>query len=426
MGDETSFRPSHTSLFPAENLPQLLAPLADMLHEGAYDKILAFLEKKNNEIQDEKGYFVGVLAVAIQICRSCLQLQTAVSVHAQAQANLTAQEEAGRRELWRLLQLLVAVEENFDDLYDSHEIFEIKRPSTQSNWINKLRSFFRRKVITSPAMQSPEPAAQPECSIGANLESGPAINVYCLGAFRVYNNDTLITKWPGVKCQSIFKYLIVHRQRPVPLDVLMDLFWRGDEPETARRNLYQAIYLLRQALQESAPTISYVISADGCYGFNPDVNVWLDAEDFERLYANGRQLEREGKQETAVAAYESAAALYNGSFFAEDLYETWMQPLRERLHGNNLNLLERLSKHYFEAGQLSLSITYAQKILSQDNCHEPAHRRLMTAYAQRGQRHLALRQYHQCAEALQAELDATPSPKTAVLYEKIKKNQLHF
>ncbi|WP_420641666.1 AfsR/SARP family transcriptional regulator [Candidatus Leptofilum sp.] len=366
-----------------------------------------------------------VQTAAEQICRSCLQLQSVAHVHAQAQTDLANQEKALRRELWNLLQRFLVPEE---DLLDLDELLAAMNalPATQTNWLHRVKSFFQRKPALPQPIQAPGVAAELAPAAKLLTEQLPMLDVYCLGTFRVYNNDALIAKWPGVKCQSIFKYMIFHRERPAPLEVLMDLFWREDEPEAARRNLYQAIYLLRQALQESAPAFNYVVSADGCYGFNSELNIWLDAEDFERLYENGRRHAREGNIETAVAAYESAAALYNGPFFAEDLYEAWMQPPRERLHRHNLNLLEQLSRHYFNAQQFALSISYARKIVTEDSCHEAAHRLLMTAYAHRGQRHLALRQYHQCAEALQAELDAVPSPETAVLHEKIKKNQLQF
>lgn len=426
MGDKSSSRPSRSSLLPAENLPQPLAPLVSLLRQGAYDRALTYLQQNNSTLWHHEEFPDNTQAIAEQICRSCLHLQAASHLYAKAQTDLTAQEDALRRELWKLLQLSAAPEEDTPDFYDSPAEAWLESPPPQRNWRQKVKSFFRRNFFASPQSASPElaPSAPPPHKQMPN--AAPVLDVYCLGTFRVYTNDTLITKWPGVKCQSIFKYMIIHRERPAPLEVLMDLFWRGDEPETARRNLYQAIYLLRQALQESAPAFNYVISSDGCYGFNPELNVWLDAEDFEQLYENGRRLEREGRWETAVAAYEAAVALYNGPFFAEDLYETWMQPMRERLHRRNLNLLEQLSRYYFEAQQFSLSISYAQKILFEDNCHEAAHRLLMTAYAHRGQRHLALRQFHQCAEALQAELDTDPSPKTVALHEKIRGNQVHF
>lgn len=423
MGDESSRHRSHASRLPIENLPQSLTPLATMLRQGSYKQILTHLQQQNNALESGTECQVGVQAVAEQVCRACLHLQAASHVYAQTQADLTAQEEGLRRELWKLLQLSVAPEKEFIDLETLLKGHDEALPLTQPNWLHKLNSFFRRKVLSSPLKLAVEATAEPHPE---KSNVAPVLDVYSLGTFRVYNNDTLITKWPGVKCQSIFKYMIIHRKRPTPLEVLMDLFWRGDEPEMARRNLYQAIYLLRQALQESTPAFSYVISADGCYGFNPELNVWLDAEDFERLYENGRRLERHGEMETAVAAYEAAAALYNGPFFAEDLYETWLQPQRERLLRCNLNLLEQLSRYYFEAQQFALCISYAQKILFEDNCHEAAHRLLMTAYAQRGQRHLALRQYHQCVEALQTELDTAPSPQTVALLEKIKGNQFQF
>jgi DNA-binding SARP family transcriptional activator len=50
----------------------------------------------------------------------------------------------------------------------------------------------------------------------------------------------------------------------------------------------------------------------------------------------------------------------------------------------------------------------------------------MRVYYFQGQRHLALRQYHRCVEALQQELDIDPMPETVALRHQIQKNHLHF
>jgi DNA-binding SARP family transcriptional activator len=41
----------------------------------------------------------------------------------------------------------------------------------------------------------------------------------------------------------------------------------------------------------------------------------------------------------------------------------------------------------------------------------------MRVFARRGERTLALRQYHRCVEALRSELDVEPLPDTTMLYE---------
>jgi DNA-binding SARP family transcriptional activator len=257
-------------------------------------------------------------------------------------------------------------------------------------------------------------------------QAPPSLVIYCLGPFRVYNNEQLIEKWPGHKCKSIFKYMIIHRKRPIHREILMDLFWRDADPEAARRNLYQAIYNLRQALQTGDPEFPYILCEDSCYRLNPELELWVDSEAFTLHYQAGQRLERESPLHEAIIAYELAENLYEGEFLVEDRYEDWSLVHRENLKHKYLDILDRLSQHYFDQGQLAMCIISCQKILTKDNCREDAYRRLMRCYLRQGQCHLALRQYHLCVETLEQELNVPPMPATIELYHEIQKSRVQF
>jgi DNA-binding SARP family transcriptional activator len=256
--------------------------------------------------------------------------------------------------------------------------------------------------------------------------SGPALTVYCLGAFQAYQNEICIEKWPGKKIKAIFKYLLLHREQPVNMEILMDLYWSDVEPAAARKSLYQAIYLLRQALQKDSSEFTHILIDDCCYYLNPELEVWVDSEVFARHYEIGQRLEREGKLFEAIAEYEAADSLYQGEFLLEDRYEDWPIVQREQLKHAHLDILDRLSRFYFEHRQWSTSIAYCQKILTEDSCREDAHQLLMRCYVKQGQPYLALRQYHLCVEALKRELEVPPMPATVELYQQIQENRIHF
>lgn len=206
----------------------------------------------------------------------------------------------------------------------------------------------------------------------------------------------------------------------------MDLFWPDADPEAARRNLYQAIYNLRQALQNGDDDYPHILCEDSCYCPNPDADIWIDSQEFRLHYQTGQQMEREGCMRQAIEAYEQAENLYGGEFLAEDRYEDWLIVHRENLKHAYLDILDQLSQYYFDQGQFAMCVAYCQKILVEDACREDAHRRLMRCYMSHGQRHLALRQYHTCVEALKRELDVPPMPATIELYRKIQENLVQF
>ena len=284
------------------------------------------------------------------------------------------------------------------------------RPATQEPETPALSPDLPEPVAGSVPSGQPETTKEP---------SSPSLVVYCLGPFRAYQDDHLITDWESLKAKSILKYLVTHHGKPIVKDVLMDLFWPEAEPEAARRNLHQAVYSLRKTLRQRRPDFPYVWFEDDCYLLNPDTSAWLDFEQFEQHYRDGQRLEAAGQLAGAIEKYGIAEGLYQGDFLEEDLYEDWPVPQRRHLRILYLQMANRLSEYYGQHGDLAAAIVLCRKILSLDGCYEEAHRRLMRCYLRQGQRHLAVRQYQACAQALREELGLSPAEETVELYQHI-------
>jgi DNA-binding SARP family transcriptional activator len=249
----------------------------------------------------------------------------------------------------------------------------------------------------------------------------PSLTVYCLGPFRVFQDEQPVEDWTSSKGKAVFKYLITHRERPIIKDILMDLFWPDTPEESARNNLNVAIYGLRQALRKTYPFYSHVLFSDNCYLLNPGIQVWLDYEAFLQHIAVARNLEEFEDLEAAINEYNKAEALYQGEFLEEDRYEDWPMPKREQLKEEYIRLLDRLKRFSFEKQDYQVCITICRKMLAIDPCREEAHRQLMKCYFERKQPYMALRQYHQCVDALKDELMVGPSASTKELYENIRR-----
>ena len=202
----------------------------------------------------------------------------------------------------------------------------------------------------------------------------------------------------------------------------MDIFWPDTEPEAARRNLHQAIYSLRQTLRRRAPRIHHIQFENNQYLLNPALNLWIDVEGFQSHVQSGRRLEAAGQRAAAMTDYSTAEGLYQGDFLEEDIYDDWPRPRRERLRTIYLDIADRLSEYYRQLGEYAATIALCQKVLTLDNCVEEAHCRLMRCFLAQGQRHLAIRQYHTCVQALAKELDVPPADETRKLYASISTN----
>jgi DNA-binding SARP family transcriptional activator len=285
------------------------------------------------------------------------------------------------------------------------------------------------KLSTEPRLVHPSKlagrsASVPPASEGKREEPGaPSLAVCFLGQFRVYQDDQPVKNWPSGKGKAVFKYLITQRDRAVPKEVLMELFWPDYHPDAARNNLNVAIYGLRQALRNARPSFSHILFQDDSYLPNPELEIWVDFEAFMEHYSTAQALERQRDLVGAIREYRAAEALYQGEFLEEDRYESWLTSLRQNLQDDYLSLLDRLGRFYLEHEDYAACTAVCNKMLAIDDCIEEAHRRLMRCYSEQNQRFLALRQYHLCVEALATVLDVSPSPTTTELYEQIRQDR---
>jgi DNA-binding SARP family transcriptional activator len=267
--------------------------------------------------------------------------------------------------------------------------------------------------------RSPDPLTVRPFLAGDRPGQSLSLKFYCLGPFQVYQGNQWISHWTSRKALSVIKCLVIYHPKPISKDILMDLLWPDADAESARRNLHQAIYSLRQTMKEGAPDYQHVMFENEHYFLNPKMDIWLDFVEFEEYYRRGQQMEQLKRVNEAMQAYEAAELLYRGDFMVEDLYEDLPIARRHYFWGIYLSTAYRLSQCYLKLGQIRAAIAVNQKVLERDRTHEAAHQALMKCYVLLGQRNLAVRQYQICVEILKEELNLPPSAETRDIYQQI-------
>ncbi len=245
-----------------------------------------------------------------------------------------------------------------------------------------------------------------------------------LGSFDVYQGSQLISQWPNCKGKQLFKYLLLHRGMPTHKEVLMELFWPGLSSSSARNNLNVCICGLRQILPRSVSGFSHIVYQSDCYFLNPDLNIWVDVEMFDQAIANARSARRSNNNLAAITAYESVIDLYQGELLAEDRYDDWVQPIRQKYRDSYLDSLSFLRDCYLDKNEIRSAITTCLKIVATEPLDEESLGSLMRCYSKVGKRHLAIRAYHEYTQRLSDELDLTPGSELQKLLFKIKKGDL--
>jgi len=248
------------------------------------------------------------------------------------------------------------------------------------------------------------------------------VSVHLLGPMSVVIDDVPVDEWSSARTRSLFGYLLTHRQPWPAREVLMEVFWPESSPKASRNSLNVAIHGLRRVLRK-AKDVPVIVYSGGSYRLHPDVHLWLDVEEFDKLVERGRLHEDVGETDQATAAYEFATGLYRGEFLADDPYDDWAAVTRERLRLAYLDTLGRLSNLHFNAGRYAASANLCQRIIEQDPCREDAYRRLMRCYSREGQPHLALMQYRACVRTLESELGVEPDLATVTLHNQIRHHE---
>ncbi|MFT5196052.1 MAG: putative ATPase/DNA-binding SARP family transcriptional activator [Cellvibrionaceae bacterium] len=271
----------------------------------------------------------------------------------------------------------------------------------------------------------------------SNLGRINLLKLTLLGSFQSTHNSRDIL-FRTNKIRALIAYLAVESgQAGVahPRERLATLLWSESDDKTARQNLRINLSRMRQALDKAAggPVSQQLFEINNqTIRFNPAAlelnSVWCDVTEFRQLLTTCETHDHEDIHycATCLKRLKEAADLYRGDLLAgiqaEDafVFEEWLIIARERLLQQAQLALDIIIESYQAQGRHELVREYGLRLLTLEPWRESAHRHIMLALANSGQRTAALSQYERCKAILLDELGAEPSPETAALAQKIE------
>src|ERR1700733_6831168 len=206
------------------------------------------------------------------------------------------------------------------------------------------------------------------------------------------------------KTLPILAYLLLNRNAPIQRDFLAYVMWPDDEEEPARTKLRMSLYDLARILPPELAGSALIVDGDSVR-LRPDLRLWLDVEEFDRLTADPERL-------------EEAIELYRGDLLTA-LYDEWVFPERERRRKVLLGALGQLVSQSRRQRDFARGIARAQQILALDPWREDVGRQVMAIRCESGDRAGALAEYERFAQQLRLELNVQPMPETLTLRETI-------
>jgi DNA-binding SARP family transcriptional activator len=232
-----------------------------------------------------------------------------------------------------------------------------------------------------------------------------------LGPFEA-TGDVGPVKLTGGKQNALLALLLLHADRVVPMDRLIDDIWGEQVPESAQKMVQIFVSQLRKQLPDGLVRTrppGYQLTLDGHT---------LDLREYEQLSAHGREALRRGRVEEAAARLREALALWRGVALAE-FREPFAEVEGARLAEQQLACLEDRIEADLALGRHHELVAELEALVRRHPLRERLRGQLMLALYRAGRHAEALESYQAFRRLLGAELGIDPPTRLKELERRI-------
>jgi DNA-binding SARP family transcriptional activator len=206
----------------------------------------------------------------------------------------------------------------------------------------------------------------------------------------------------GPRQRAVLALLLLHANRVLPSELLIDDVWGERPPPSAASTLSSYVSRLRRALGADA-----LLSAPAGYELRVAPER-IDVLRFRALAEEGRAHLARGEPRRAAAALQDALSLWRGEPFGDLGYEEWasreagaLRELHTSVHEDRIDAELALGRHAEVVGELEL-------LVLRHPLRERLRRQLMLALYRSGRQAEALDAYRDARRALVDELGLSP------------------
>ena len=231
------------------------------------------------------------------------------------------------------------------------------------------------------------------------------LTLHLLGGFKALNETGQEITIPAKKNRALLAILALSPSGGVSRERLATLLWSDRGEDQARSSLRQTLTVLRKELAAVRPSVLVI----------DDQRVALARDAIETDAVLIVSL----SHSTEVQSLRRAVNLYQGELLAEasvndPVFEEWLGSERIRIRDLMTSIFDKLLPLVPAVDRVAL----AKRLLALDPLREASHLSLMTAYADSGERSLALQHYSTCRDLLKSELGIQPG----VEIEELRRN----
>ncbi len=217
---------------------------------------------------------------------------------------------------------------------------------------------------------------------------------------------------------KLLVYFICNRNRTIAVQELVDALWVDEESDNPAGALKNLVYRLRVFLKKKWGGVEFVKTERGGYRWNSDMEVVLDAEEFEVL---SKKASTQKNEEKKLSLLLEAIGKYEGMFMPKLSDEYWISTLKTYYHSMYLEAVKDavvLLENEGDYGQIEEIVSDA---LLLDNLDENLHTYMVNALVKQEKFNLAKEQYEKAESLLYENLGVRPSVQLRESYEEIHK-----
>lgn len=259
---------------------------------------------------------------------------------------------------------------------------------------------------------------------GTQHNASTYLHLFGMPCLKDANRHTLSVR--GRKSIALIGYLALTSSMSHSRERLAGLFWPALNDKDARNNLRVSISRIAKLAASSEPPL--LLTSRLTVAFNPRSSLSCDVYQFNQLLQFSADHDH-GDQLSCAKCYEQlnrAAALYSADFMEGfhldecEEFEQWQTSMREELRASAVSTLSVLGQRCEAVGDFAEAERFSRSLLKLAPYNEEAHRRLMTALVQRGDRTGASEYYSLLETKLRKELGVVPDKVTQTLATSIK------
>lgn len=255
------------------------------------------------------------------------------------------------------------------------------------------------------------------------MNETPILQVKMLGNCVLHYGDKIISDTNNriKKPWTLLEYLIVYRNREIPIEELIDLLYLNDQGANPQGALKTLVYRVRAMLEELGmpENRDVILAMRGSYAWNINIPMIIDVDQFELACQRTATpwLSPEDKLEICLGAI----ALYKGDFLSRSSGEGWVNAQATYYHNMYVRLVQTTIGLLLSQDRWDDIIHICRQAIAIDGYEEYFYFYLIRALVKSGRTRQAMDTYKKMYTIFYTELGVTPSAELAALYREISR-----